>query len=341
MRPLEQALREEVKMKAMLLRRHARLSAILAFAFLAMLVLQARPAQGQIFVSSYTGSVLASPGGDLGIVGQFNLDGSAINPTRFAAPSATDMMVDGSNLYIANTGAGFAGSIDQYNIVTGQGGQIVGDLFGIESVAVSKNTMFVGYLSYTGRVGKFTTSGEAIDESFISGLQSRVFGIVPSADGTKLYVSEYDQGVVAEYDSATGAVINSSLISGLNLPTGMAIAGSKLFVVNSGNGVIGAYSLDGTPINAALITGLDSQVFSVFHLAEFGGNLYVADSAAGAVSEFDATTGATVNAALITGLHNSSAIAVVPEPAGGTLALVGVIALLGLFCARFRSETVH
>jgi hypothetical protein len=102
----------------------------------------------------------------------------------------------------------------------------------------------------------------------------------------------FDYNTVGEYDAVTGATINTSLITGLNAPTGITLSGSKLFVANSANGVvgagsIGAYNLDGTAVNAALVTGLSNPQ----DVTEFGGNLYVTDNGNHRVGEYDATTG--------------------------------------------------
>jgi hypothetical protein len=85
-------------------------------------------------------------------------------------------------------------------------------------------------------------------------------------------VADSFAGTIGEYDASTGAAINPALVSGLDYPTSIAVSGSKLFVVTLGDyliGTVGAYTLDGTPLNASLITGLNSPG----DLAEFDGKL--------------------------------------------------------------------
>jgi DNA-binding beta-propeller fold protein YncE len=139
-------------------------------------------------------------------------------------------------------------------------------------------------------------------------------------------------GSVGEYDATTGAAINSALITGLNGPTGVALAGGSLYVANSFTGTIGKYNLDGAPVNPAFITGLSNPL----DLAAFGGNLYVVNNGTNSIGEYDAATGATINAALITGLNDPQGIAIVPEPAAWSLFAVGALGIIAI-CRRIQN----
>jgi len=79
----------------------------------------------------------------------------------------------------------------------------------------------------------------------------------PSSADAQIYVLNYGQnhggqGFVSEY-TMSGAPINTSLITGLFLPAGMAVCGSDLFVSDTGINdtwsTIYEYTLDGTPVN--------------------------------------------------------------------------------------------
>jgi hypothetical protein len=104
------------------------------------------------------------------------------------------------------------------------------------------------------------------------------------------------------------------LISGLTHPTGIAIVGSDLFVLNGGSspnaGSIGQYTLSGATVNASLISGLDSPT----GIAASGSDLFVTSAAAGTVGHYTAS-GTTVNASLLSGLNTPFGIAV----SGGNL----------------------
>lgn len=76
----------------------------------------------------------------------------------------------------------------------------------------------------------------------------------------------------------------------------------QIYVTNGDTGTVGAYNLDGTPINPALITGLQHPQ----GIAVSGGYIYVASSdplsdRGGTIGKYT-TSGATVNAALLSGL---------------------------------------
>jgi hypothetical protein len=80
--------------------------------------------------------------------------------------------------------------------------------------------------------------------------------------GTNLFVSSDSANGIYEY-STSGAPVNPLLISGLNVPEGIAISGNDLFVVNEGNGKIGRYFTSRAVVNASLISGLDEPTYIV------------------------------------------------------------------------------
>ena len=107
----------------------------------------------------------------------------------------------------------------------------------------------------------------------------------------KLYVTEFDNGTIGEYDTS-GATINTSLISGLNGPEGIAGSGADLFVTNKLANTLGEYANSGAAVSTSLITGLNNPVY----VASSGSDLFVANyTNAGTVGEYTAA-GAVVNA---------------------------------------------
>jgi streptogramin lyase len=81
--------------------------------------------------------------------------------------------------------------------------------------------------------------------------------IAATARGDTIYVTNYNTGTIGEYDTTTGAVVNASLVSGLNGPAAIAVCGSNLFVTNAGSGTIGEYdATTGAVVNASLVSGL-------------------------------------------------------------------------------------
>src|ERR1700722_19912861 len=96
--------------------------------------------------------------------------------------------------------------------------------------------------------------------------------------------------------TTSGAAINAALFSAQSGTSGIAVSGPVLFITNSGNGTVGEYMNSGATVNASLITGLSAPS----GIAICGTNLFVANQATGTVGEYT-TSGATVNASLITG----------------------------------------
>jgi hypothetical protein len=108
-------------------------------------------------------------------------------------------------------------------------------------------------------------------------------------------------GTIGEYDATTGALIGTP-ITGLNTPTGLALAGSNLVVANyngptGGNsGSVAEYTTSGQAVSGfSPITGLPQPI----SVSVSGSDLFVATNGAGnggAIGEYDARTGAAVNA---------------------------------------------
>jgi glutamine cyclotransferase len=128
---------------------------------------------------------------------------------------------------------------------------------------------------------------------------------VPSAYG-QIFITNYGGGV-AEFDTITGAPINTSFVSGLQQPFGLARSDNDLYVsqITQGDAWVGKYdATTGLPIKAPLIDSV-GPVF-LFNLAISGNNLYVATPSG--VIQVNATTGAIINPLLVPG--NAEGLAV-------------------------------
>jgi len=87
-------------------------------------------------------------------------------------------------------------------------------------------------------------------------------------------------------------------------------AQAQIYVANFNSGMIdggtiGEYNLDGSTVNASLVTGLTEPV----DLAVSGGDIFVANYGSDTIGEYT-TAGATVNASLVTGLSGPYSLAV-------------------------------
>jgi hypothetical protein len=52
-------------------------------------------------------------------------------------------------------------------------------------------------------------------------------------------------------------LVNPTLVSGLDRPSGLAVSGGYLFISDYNAGTIGEYTLSGETVDATLISGLD------------------------------------------------------------------------------------
>ena len=136
-----------------------------------------------------------------------------------------------------------------------------------------------------------------INQGAINANASAANGMTSSAQ--KIFVTNFGNDTVGEYNATTGAVINASLLGSGYLPGGIAISGNNLFVANygvDGDSTVGEYNATtGAVINASLVSGLSS----IAGIAISGNNLFVADDYNDTVGEYNATTGAVINASLL------------------------------------------
>lgn len=174
-------------------------------------------------------------------------------------PSA--IAVVGNLIFVANDSAQTiglyttSGATVNASLITGLASPFGVAVFGTSVYVVNRgfgvNSNFMGWVS------QYTLSGQLVSERLIDNLFFPT-GIVISADGTTLFVSETLGARVGAYNALTGAAINSSLIFGLDLPEGLALSGTTLYVAVNEANTVGAYTTSGATINASLITGLDS-----------------------------------------------------------------------------------
>jgi hypothetical protein len=217
-------------------------------------------------------------------------------------------------------------SIGKYDATTGaviQSGFISSDCRAMAfsgKVTNPPNTIFVLTPMYQGppttpTVSQYSMTGMVINLNFITGLYDET-GI--AVVGNHLFVA-YDQAgvpnnysTVAEYNATTGAVKNANLIvfnpSGGGAPGPLTASGSSLFFAYSDgfNGqAICEYNVTTGAVTPHFIV-LGTMTYLPSALTVSNNHLFVGHftttGAAGTVGEYNATTGAAINATLITGL---------------------------------------
>jgi hypothetical protein len=260
-----------------------------------------RNAQAQVYVLEQGPSSFTS------FVSEYSTKGELINANFITGLTASEIAVSGNNLFVVNYPLGTNGWVGKYDATTGAAINVsfITALNSPSKLAVSNNSLFVSYNGQQGTtIAKYdATTGAAINASFITGL-NETFELAVSDH--QLFVStakSTDRGFVftiAKYDATTGAVINAKFIKGLNLH---AAKGNTLYgTVAVDNNIIATYDATiGAPINNSLIdlSGLRGHP-SVVALALLGNRLFVAMFAPGIVREYDAATGALIEARFIT-----------------------------------------
>jgi len=155
-------------------------------------------------------------------------------------------------------------------------------------------------------IGEYGLDGSTINASLIP-LLGNLWGLAIS--GNDLFIANGDN--VSEF-TTSGA--SAGGITDLGSANGIAISGNDVFVSNlAGAGSISEYGLDGSTISGSLVSG---RTYQPHGIAVSGNDLFVASYGNGfnepgnaVIGEYT-TSGATVNASLITGLAAPWGIAI-------------------------------
>lgn len=271
-------------------------------------------------------------------VGTYNQStGATLNSSFISGLHGGDSLaLSGNTLYV---GDGDNSLVGTYNATTGAAIN-PGFISGTRpfSLALSGNVLYVGDTGGSGAIGTYNaTTGAVINADFISSSDFFVFGAALS--GNTLYVAtsngiSFTDNRIRTYDAITGAVINPTFITGLINPVSsypFISGGSLYFDVNNGNGTATVMKY-----NASTGTGgsFISTSFIPKGLATDDSNdLFVGDFNNSTVREYNATTGALINATFATTPANPAALLVstpiIPEPStdlliGGGLALMAL-----------------
>lgn len=129
------------------------------------------------------------------------------------------LAISGNTLYVANVQAF---EVSEFNLTTGV---LIGNISTggkPAALAISGNALYVTLIGFPNQTNQL----EAID--LTTGLPlagfTTITGLNPAGDavlGNDLYVT--NNNTVEEFNAATGALINSNLVSGLNTPSGLAV----------------------------------------------------------------------------------------------------------------------
>ena len=170
------------------------------------------------------------------------------------------LAVSGQTLFVANvtTAGGSDGVVNGYSTTSGTllGTPATG-LSNPQGLTLTSSTLY--YVSAgTNTVGALTLSGSQTPSGYSSptGLSTPLSVAVYN---NELFVSNQGTRTIGEYNAATGATINSALISSTSGAGGLAVSGDILYFVNNA-GTVGEYNLATNTLigNAVITTGLSS-----------------------------------------------------------------------------------
>jgi hypothetical protein len=238
--------------------------------------------------------------------------------------------VSGGNLFVADRGFDRVG---EYNATTGAtvNASLVTGFASLFGIAVSGSNLYVaddGDGSATGgSIGLYNAvTGATVNRSFVTGLGGPN-GL--ALLGGNLFVANSSGGggsglgSIGEYDATTGSTVNATLVSGLaNNPFGIAVVpepSSQALAIVAFGGLAGYVWMRRRRPTPKATAGLPTAVMVIVALSVVPGTahgqIFVTNGGngspgAGSVGKYDATTGATLNAALVTGLSNPIGIAV-------------------------------
>ena len=286
---------------------------------------------------------------------EYNTAGQTINSDILApqpGPYSTGVVASGGDLFVTSYGQFDSadndwfeyGSVGEYTTSGAvANSSLVTGLTGATAIAASGNNLWVAYQNIqSGSLGsgveEFTTAGALVGHlNLPAGLEYNSNPLNSIAvSGGDVFVTSPGYGI-AEF-TTSGALLNtwSPPNSGDTLG-GIAVSGSDLFVANGG--VVSEYTASGTLVDASFITvpGLFAQAVTVS-----AGDLFVLYIATGgntsSIGEYT-TSGAPVNASLVTGLpeagsnpltsfEESIAVVPTPEPSSWALLAIGGAALV-------------
>jgi hypothetical protein len=302
---------------------------------LGLLALLSATAHAQIFAPNAGGSN----------VGEYDAtSGAAIN-TSFLSGSGVNVPLGivtyGNEILVSNIGSNAAGSgfVSAYSTSgTLLNASLITGLSTPEDMIVQGNSLYVTN-GGANEVSQYALSNggatATLTKANFIATGSKTDPIAVAFTGSNFLVAQGNK--IGEFDS-TGAVINASFISaGLNEPSAILVYNNNIFVANTNDFMVAEYTLSGSLVNSDFISMNQPD-----GIAESNGNFFISSAGLNGVSEYNADTGALVNANFITGLNVPSEIAIepgaVPEPSTWMLLVAGLGALAYL---RRRTAMLH
>jgi phosphodiesterase/alkaline phosphatase D-like protein len=231
---------------------------------------------------------------------------------------AAGLAIASNSIYVVCSGdfGSSDGTVTAYDATLGTPVATFATITGLDNpvaIAISGNTLFVSNYDYAkdyGNAGSDTvntynaTTGAQLQSGFVTGLNEPLSLAV---SGNTLFVTNLGTSAVNAYDTTTGAAIPGKFITGLPGPTGLSTLNGILYVTDAAGDTAEYNTNNGTVtlINANFFNGLSGSGFVIS-----GNDLFALNYWDGSVVQYNATTGALINAKFITGLQNPTGITI-------------------------------
>ncbi len=148
-----------------------------------------------------------------GLISEYDSSGAVVNASLLTLSSFPQgLVISGNDLFVSTTTGTQSGAIGHYTV---SGATLNSSFLGVTStsMAISGNDLFV-VDNANNRISEYTTSGQLVNASLISGLY---YPTGMTISGNDLFVSN-SNGTVGKYTLA-GGTVNAALIQGLHSPT--------------------------------------------------------------------------------------------------------------------------
>lgn len=157
-----------------------------------------------------------------GTVGEYTTSGATVDATLISGLSQpAGIAISGSNLFVTEGNNGFAGWIGEYTTAgTTVNSSLISGFDSVRLIAISASDLIAVHDQDV--ISEYTTSGVPVsDSASLDSTLGDVDGI--AVYGSDLFITNNNGGTVGEY-TVSGTPVSANLISGLDYPSGIAIA---------------------------------------------------------------------------------------------------------------------
>ncbi len=246
-----------------------------------------------------------------------DVEGASLSVVIAASPAngAITVNANGTISYTAN--ASFSG-VDSFTYRASDG--VASSNLATVTVTVTAGAKFFVVDSSSDRTYRYQANGASVSNSALATGNTNSRGIASNADGSRLWVLDNNRTVYV-YDAAL-TLLGSWSAGSLNTPTGIAVAGTNVWIVDSGNDRAYLYSGASSRLSGSLSPtrsfALSSSNSNPQDLATDGTTMWVTQSGTtDRVFVYQASNGASLGNWIISSA-NTSPVGITLDPTGAS-----------------------